>query len=56
MLSYLKADCLRISKEKTLPVRQQCFLQVPIAISVHRAVLFSINDGSLPVIRDLFHS
>lgn len=42
--------------KKKPPVRQQLFLQVPIAIPVHRAVLFSINDGFLPVIRNLFHS
>ena len=52
---YIGLFTTRISKEKTLPVRQQCFLQVPIAIPVHRAVLFSISNGSFPVIRDLFH-
>lgn len=53
---YIGLFTTRISKEKLPPVRQQLFLQVPIAIPMHRAVLFSINNGFLPVIRDLFYS
>lgn len=52
---YIGLFTTRISKEKPPPVRQQLFLQVPIVIPVHRAVLFSISNGSFPVIRDLFH-
>ena len=56
ILSYIRDFLLHVFQKKPPPVRQQLFLQVPIAIPMHRAVLFSINDGSLPVIRDLFYS
>lgn len=55
ILSYIRDFLLHVFQKKPPPVRQQLFLQVPIAIPVHRAVLFSISNGSFPVIRDLFH-
>ena len=56
ILSYIRDFLLHVFQKKPPPVRQQLFLQVPIAIPMHRAVLFSINNGSLPVIRNLFYS